>query len=175
MTSTLVIPKSIASSTVPAPSKSEIVAALAHRKLTLCQEELAKWEIQVAESEKALEAAMLEFLMAKRDDASVCRVEVFNGYENNSEAIHGAYIKFTTDNLSRELQRKVSAHKKLRKSRPTVPSFFDAKREIRASMDGLVENRVSAMLKDETTVAALDKFLSKLDSADRVQPGAVAV
>lgn len=169
MTSTLVIPKSIASATVPAPTKAEILTALAARKVRLCYEEREKWSVRVKASAEEAQKALRDYLMAKRDDPAACKVEINNGYVNG-ESVYGCYMKSEAQFLPRDLQRKLVAHNRLANSRPIIPTLHDARKEIRASMEGLTVNRVGKMLEDQATVAALDKFLSKLEATQKPEP-----
>ncbi len=137
----------------PAPTKAEIIEALAIRLVETRRKAYAAHQVTRAAAKTKLDALILAHVLASPNLPK----EINTGWGN---PVRGVCVTIKVDNVTSEINRASDAMNKL--TCEGVPSIEQARKFIRASLAGVVPNHVAAMLKDDAMVAGFDKMLNVL-------------
>lgn len=176
MTTEIILPTKVAKSIVPPPKKSEIIEALAARRVALLYAEYEKWQATQDRLQAEIDAEILAYFLANQ---SSLKPEINSGSvwdcTKQTKQVGASSIKFEMDNVPQRTKNKMVQKAMLRKERPHREELSEAKRYIRETMAKTQGDRVKAMLADPAAVRGLDAMLKRMESPQAIEEQAVAV
>jgi hypothetical protein len=165
----IALPAVITQKVQPKPTRSEIIQALAHRKMAHIQKEKASIDEKIAAAEKKVNAMLIAYALKV---ARQCECDTYHGY-NHSGGRSGASVRFKLDNLPESIVAALAAYDTLKSTQVRVPDFKKVRDEIRDSLLASQPDRVAAMVSSPAMAKALDKMLVELEAKPDAVPCAV--
>ena len=150
----------------PKPSKSEIIEALAQRKLAKIIADNKVIRAKHEAEEKQLETDLLKHLKANPQLLTQVGLGTIANWSGSQQWLH-ASVSFDTDKLPPEFEKRTKAVQELGSKVIAdyhLPRIDQIKKQIREKM-AVKSSRVEEMLKNDAVKAALDKMLNQIEAA----------
>lgn len=166
----LALPTAITRKVQPKPTRTEMIQALAHRKLAHIQKEKAATDAKITAAEKKVDAMLVAHALKVARQAEC---DTYHGHEYN-DRWSGASVRIKLENLPENIVAALRAYVAIKATRVRVPEFKTVRDDIRDSLAATQPDRVAAMVSNPAMAKALDKMLSELEGKTDAIPVAAA-
>lgn len=159
----LALPPAVKQAVIPPPTKTELIEAMARRRIALQIEARDKHSAAREKAHQAARESILEHfreVLHQTCDDSILDVDF--GWNNGNGRSNNINVKVKFDNAPAKAHQLIVEWRNLSGDRVNVETLTEAVKVIRSQMQRMAPNRVGAMLSDPSVVRGLDRMIKQL-------------